>query len=169
MYVPIILGSDKTTVSVATGQNDYHPVYLSIGNITNAVRRAHCNAVTPVAFLAIPKSKLDSSRNIVTDKSGAAEKDQEESEAFRCFRRQLQHISFGKYSNHSNLACANPKYACVQTSIIVGASTGLALSSLTTLIKCVIPVLFRGGVRSESNLFQLSPRQILMKFRCTAD
>ncbi len=50
----------------------------------------------PVAFLAIPKSKLDSSRNIATDKSGAAEKDQEESEAFRCFRRQLQHISFGK-------------------------------------------------------------------------
>ncbi len=55
MYVPIILGSDKTTVSVATGQNDYHPVYLSIGNVTNATRRAHRNAVTVVAFLAIPK------------------------------------------------------------------------------------------------------------------
>lgn len=58
MYVPIILGSDKTTVSVATGQNDYHPVYLSIGNVSNAVRRAHRNAVTVVAFLAIPKSTL---------------------------------------------------------------------------------------------------------------
>ncbi|KAN0094838.1 hypothetical protein V8E55_003125 [Tylopilus felleus] len=34
-FVPIILGSDKTTVSVATGQNDYWPVYLSIGNIHN--------------------------------------------------------------------------------------------------------------------------------------
>ncbi|KIK20998.1 hypothetical protein PISMIDRAFT_12622 [Pisolithus microcarpus 441] len=35
MFVPIILGSDKTTVSVATGQNDYYPLYLSVGNIHN--------------------------------------------------------------------------------------------------------------------------------------
>ncbi len=33
MYVPVIVGSDKTTVSVATGNVEYHPVYLSIGNI----------------------------------------------------------------------------------------------------------------------------------------
>ena len=55
MYCPIILGSDKTTVSVATGHVEYHPLYLSIGNPHNAVRRAHWNAVTPIAFLAIPK------------------------------------------------------------------------------------------------------------------
>ena len=55
MYCPIILGSDKTTVSVATGHVEYHPLYLSIGNPHNAVRRAHRNAVTPIAFLAIPK------------------------------------------------------------------------------------------------------------------
>ncbi|KAG1814794.1 hypothetical protein DFJ58DRAFT_850583 [Suillus subalutaceus] len=35
MFVPVILGSDKTTVSVATGQNDYYPLYASIGNIQN--------------------------------------------------------------------------------------------------------------------------------------
>jgi len=58
MYCPIILGSDKTTVSVATGHVEYHPVYLSIGNPHNAVRHAHQNAVTPIAFLAIPKCKL---------------------------------------------------------------------------------------------------------------
>jgi hypothetical protein len=58
MYCPIILGSDKTTVSVATGHVEYHPLYLSIGNPHNAVRRAHRNAVTPIAFLAIPKCKL---------------------------------------------------------------------------------------------------------------
>ncbi|KAH9007664.1 hypothetical protein EDB84DRAFT_1591306 [Lactarius hengduanensis] len=29
MFVPIIAGSDKTTVSVATGHQEYHPVYLS--------------------------------------------------------------------------------------------------------------------------------------------
>ncbi|KAG5634826.1 hypothetical protein H0H81_000595 [Sphagnurus paluster] len=35
MYCPIILGSHKTTVSVATGHVEYHPVYLSIGNVHN--------------------------------------------------------------------------------------------------------------------------------------
>ena len=37
MFVPIILGSDKTTVSVATGHTEYWPVYLSIGDIHNNV------------------------------------------------------------------------------------------------------------------------------------
>ena len=41
MFVPIILGSDKTTVSVATGQNEYYPLYMSIGNVHNDIRRAH--------------------------------------------------------------------------------------------------------------------------------
>ena len=57
LLVPIILGSDKTTVSVATGQNEYYPVYLSIGNVRNNVRRAHRNAVVLLGFLAIPKSE----------------------------------------------------------------------------------------------------------------
>ena len=56
-FVPIILGSDKTTVSVATGNNEYYPLYLSIGNIHNNVRRAHRNGVVVVALLAIPKSE----------------------------------------------------------------------------------------------------------------
>lgn len=56
MLVPIILGSDKTMVSVATGQNDYYPLYLSIGNVHNNTRRAHQNLLVLVAFLAIPKS-----------------------------------------------------------------------------------------------------------------
>ena len=38
IFCPIILGSDKTTVSVGTGDNAYWPVYLSIGNIHNDVR-----------------------------------------------------------------------------------------------------------------------------------
>ena len=58
MFVPIILGSDKTTVSVATGNNEYYPVYLSIGNIHNNVRRAHRNGVVLLGFLAIPKSNI---------------------------------------------------------------------------------------------------------------
>ena len=50
MFVPIILGSDKTMVSVATGHSEYWPLYASIGNIHNNVQHAL------VGFLAIPKS-----------------------------------------------------------------------------------------------------------------
>lgn len=57
MFVPIILGSDKTTVSVATGQNEYYPLYLSIGNVQNHMRRAHKNALVIIGFLPIPKGK----------------------------------------------------------------------------------------------------------------
>ncbi|KAH9924419.1 uncharacterized protein B0H18DRAFT_878025 [Fomitopsis serialis] len=77
MFTPIILGSDKTTVSVATGQNEYYPLYLSTGNVHNNVRRAHRNAVVILAFLAIPKT----------------EKKHAQSKAFRHFRRQLYHSS----------------------------------------------------------------------------
>ncbi|RDX47386.1 hypothetical protein OH76DRAFT_1354246 [Lentinus brumalis] len=79
-FVPIILGSDKTTVSVATGQNDYYPLYLSIGNVHNNVRRAHRNAVAVIAFLAIPKT--------TRRYAGSAE--------FRKFRRQLFQSSLSR-------------------------------------------------------------------------
>lgn len=55
MFIPIVIGSDKTTVSVATGHNEYYPLYISFGNVHNNVRRAHRNAVHVLAFLAIPK------------------------------------------------------------------------------------------------------------------
>jgi hypothetical protein len=55
MFVPVIGGSDKTTVSVATGHQEYHPVYASPGNLSNIARRSHGKGVLPVAFLPIPK------------------------------------------------------------------------------------------------------------------
>ena len=58
MFVPIILGSDKTTVSVATGQVEYWPLYGSIGNIHNNVRRSHGAGLVLIGFLSIPKSKF---------------------------------------------------------------------------------------------------------------
>jgi hypothetical protein len=64
VFCPIILGSDKTVVSVATGDNEYWPVYLSIGNIHNSVRRAHRNGVVLLGFLDIPKGKFVSSCTI---------------------------------------------------------------------------------------------------------
>ncbi|PPQ82127.1 hypothetical protein CVT24_012430, partial [Panaeolus cyanescens] len=76
-FCPIILGSDKTTVSVATGQNDYYPLYMSNGLVHNNVRRAHRNALSLIAFLAIPKTS----------------KDHEDSDEFRKFRREVFHRS----------------------------------------------------------------------------
>jgi len=58
VFVPIILGSDKTTISIATGNNEYYLVYLSIGNMWNNVRRAHRNGVALLGFLALPKSQF---------------------------------------------------------------------------------------------------------------
>jgi hypothetical protein len=55
--VPVILGSDKTVVSVGTGHTEYWPLYLSIGNIHNRLRRAHKGGVMVIGFLAIPKSQ----------------------------------------------------------------------------------------------------------------
>ncbi|KAK7461774.1 hypothetical protein VKT23_008205 [Stygiomarasmius scandens] len=56
MFIPFISGSDKTTVSVATGHQEYHPVYASPGNLTNVAQCTHPFALVPMAFLAIPKS-----------------------------------------------------------------------------------------------------------------
>ncbi|KAF7374058.1 C2H2-type domain-containing protein [Mycena sanguinolenta] len=77
MYTPLFFGSDKTTVSVATGNVEYHPGYLSIGNIHNRMRRAHRNGVVPLVFLAIPKS----------------ERKHDKDSEFRKFKRQLYHAS----------------------------------------------------------------------------
>ncbi|KAG1841019.1 hypothetical protein DFJ58DRAFT_718247 [Suillus subalutaceus] len=76
-FVPVILGSDKTTVSVATGQNDYYPLYASIGNVRNNMCRAHRNAVAVVGFFAMPKTT----------------KQHAETKEFRRFHRQLFHSS----------------------------------------------------------------------------
>jgi hypothetical protein len=62
MLVTVILGADKTTVSIATGHTEYHPVYLSLGNLDNSMRRGHRDLVIPIAFLAIPKCRFVISR-----------------------------------------------------------------------------------------------------------
>jgi hypothetical protein len=57
MFVPVILGSDKTTVSVATGNNEYYPLYISNGNVHSNMRRSHGEAMSLLGFLSIPKSE----------------------------------------------------------------------------------------------------------------
>ncbi|KAH9162541.1 hypothetical protein EDB89DRAFT_1860728 [Lactarius sanguifluus] len=56
-FVPIILGSDKTTVSVAMGQTDYYPLYLLIGNLHNNICWSHHGGVALAGFLAIAQSE----------------------------------------------------------------------------------------------------------------
>ncbi|KAH9040822.1 hypothetical protein EDB84DRAFT_1587510 [Lactarius hengduanensis] len=79
-FVPIILGSDKTTVSVATGQTDYYPLYLSIGNLHNNIRQSHRGGLALAGFLAI----------------ALTEKKHSNSPGFRRFRRQLFHTSLSR-------------------------------------------------------------------------
>ncbi|KAJ7034262.1 hypothetical protein C8F04DRAFT_1210668 [Mycena alexandri] len=80
MFVPVIGGSDKTTVSVATGHQEFHPFYSSPGNLTGVARRAHGNGVLPVAFLPIAKTT----------------KRQRKTPAFQKFVRQMYHACLAR-------------------------------------------------------------------------
>ncbi|PBK58686.1 hypothetical protein ARMSODRAFT_991269 [Armillaria solidipes] len=55
-YCPVIAGSDKTMVSVVTGQNEFYLLYASNGLIHNNVRHAHRNGVSLIGFLSVPKT-----------------------------------------------------------------------------------------------------------------
>ncbi|KAF7293941.1 hypothetical protein MKEN_01457600 [Mycena kentingensis (nom. inval.)] len=80
MFVPIILGSDKTTTSVGTGHTEFWPLYGGIGNTYSSTRRAHRDGIALLAFLAIPKTTREHAN----------------SAAFRKFRRQLFHTSIAR-------------------------------------------------------------------------
>jgi hypothetical protein len=92
--VPLLLGSDKTLASNATGLNEFHPLYFSPGNVKNLVRRAHRDALVPIGFLAIPKSIssiFQAFERILTAFPGTRKDGT--SPLFRLFRRQLLHES----------------------------------------------------------------------------
>lgn len=91
MFVPIILGSDKTTVSVATGQNDFYPLYISAGNLRNNFCCAHKESVSLVWFLLIPKSMYTSTRLLTKLMIIIAERHHENSMEFRNFRQHIFH------------------------------------------------------------------------------
>ncbi|KAG1797820.1 uncharacterized protein HD556DRAFT_1306412 [Suillus plorans] len=52
MFVPVVLGSDKTTVSIATGQNDYYLLYVSASNLHNNICHAHRESPNEVTMEA---------------------------------------------------------------------------------------------------------------------
>ncbi|KAG1889155.1 hypothetical protein F4604DRAFT_1876911 [Suillus subluteus] len=90
-FVPLIVGSDKTTVSVATGHTEYHPLYLSIGNVFNR-------------FLAIP----------TTTKEHADDVD------FRNFRRQLFHSSLANIFKSLKKNMTTPDIQVLLSGIVMG-------------------------------------------------
>ncbi|KAG6328666.1 hypothetical protein ID866_10423 [Astraeus odoratus] len=56
VFVPVVLGSNKMMVSVGTGHTEYYLLYVSASNMHNDMHRAHCNAVSILAFLKMPKT-----------------------------------------------------------------------------------------------------------------
>ncbi|KAF8890543.1 hypothetical protein CPB84DRAFT_1816350 [Gymnopilus junonius] len=96
MFVPVILGSDKTTVSVSTGQNEYYPLYAALGNTQNHVRHAHRDALTVIGFLAILKT----------------ERDQQDTAQFHKFRQQLFHASLTKILSLLKPWMTKPRVTC---------------------------------------------------------
>ncbi|KAL4244508.1 hypothetical protein ABKN59_010138 [Abortiporus biennis] len=80
MLCPIILGVDKMTVSNATGHTEFHPVYMSIGNLHNDMRHTHKESVIPITFLSISKTC----------------REHEDEQEFQTFRKQLYHASLAK-------------------------------------------------------------------------
>jgi len=112
MFVPIILGSDKTTLSVATSNSEAYLLYLSIGNLHNNLRRSHCGSVIVIAFLAIAKSKCSpyvrqpthlTKLDLVADREHTKDVD------FRMFQRQLFHTSLSHILSSLQLAMSEPK------------------------------------------------------------
>ncbi|KAF4581453.1 hypothetical protein EYR38_002781 [Pleurotus pulmonarius] len=65
MFVGVVAGSDKTVASVATGHQEFHPVYVGSGNIDNSARRAHGNGMLPCAILPIPKASQKEQKTIL--------------------------------------------------------------------------------------------------------
>ncbi|KAJ7725533.1 hypothetical protein B0H16DRAFT_1781820 [Mycena metata] len=92
MYTPLFFGSDKTTVSVATGDVEYHPGYMSLGNLHNTIRRGHCNGVVPFVFFAIPKS----------------DRKYDNDPQFRTFKKQLYHSSLAAVLSSLKPGMTNP-------------------------------------------------------------
>ncbi|KAF7292191.1 hypothetical protein MIND_01246400 [Mycena indigotica] len=97
VIVPVIGGSDKTTTSVATGQNDFYPLYEGNGLTPNTVRRAHRNAMSLLGFLAIPKT----------------DREHDQSKEFRTFRRQLFHASLNHIFSSLKPAMISPELVLV--------------------------------------------------------
>ncbi|KAF8836969.1 hypothetical protein BDN67DRAFT_991942 [Paxillus ammoniavirescens] len=111
-FVPIVLDSDKTTVSVGTGNNKYYPLYVSIGNVQNNVRRTHWDAISEHA----------------------------NSPLFRKFRQQIFHSSLAKILSTFKLWMTKPEVVCFDhTETLVKQATFQELWSEYGIVGDLVP------------------------------
>ncbi|KAG2090117.1 uncharacterized protein F5147DRAFT_748270 [Suillus discolor] len=75
--------------------NDYYPLYASIGNVRNNVRRAHRNVVAVIGFLAMPKTTKQHAKTA----------------NFHNFHRQLFHSSLSYILKNLKPAMMKPEVA----------------------------------------------------------
>ncbi|KAK0432234.1 hypothetical protein EV421DRAFT_2024116 [Armillaria borealis] len=91
-FVPVIAGSDKMTISMATGQNEYYPVYITNGIIHNNIWHVHRDGVSLLAFLSISKNH-----------------EHQDSAEFRAFRRELFHGSLREIFESLHVGMETPQ------------------------------------------------------------
>lgn len=114
VFIPIIGSSDKTTVSVATGHQEYHLVYQSPGGFINMAQQAHCMGVMPVAFLPIPKGKNYSTYSFDCHiyLSHLAQQKHHNKPAFLTFCCQLYHTCLVKIFQPLKTGMTSPEMIC---------------------------------------------------------
>ncbi|KAG1888701.1 hypothetical protein F4604DRAFT_1877237 [Suillus subluteus] len=125
-FMTIILGSDKTTVSVTTGNNEYYPLYLSIGNVHNNVQRAHWDAVAIIGFLTMPKTTKEYAQDL----------------RFRAFQHQLFHCSLSQILNTLKSGMTEPEVAKFSDGhfrqVIYGLGPYIADYEEQVLLTCIV-------------------------------
>lgn len=110
--MPIVLGSDKTTVLVATSQNDFYLLYLSVGNVRNNMQCAHRNGLVLIGFLAMPKSKHLHLISINVSNIFVAMKEHVKTNKFCQFCHQLFHSSLSFILQLLKLFMTAPDIVC---------------------------------------------------------
>ncbi|KAG0701698.1 hypothetical protein DFH29DRAFT_982629 [Suillus ampliporus] len=140
MFMPVILGSNKTTVSVATGQNDYYLLYISAGNLHNNIHHAHRESVSLVGFLAIPKT----------------ERGHNGSKEFQNFRRHLFHASLQAILESFHHAMEKPEIIkCVDghyRRAVYGLGPYIADYPEQLLLSCIVQNWCPCGIADPKNL-----------------
>ncbi|KAG0699126.1 hypothetical protein DFH29DRAFT_983647 [Suillus ampliporus] len=125
-FVPVILGSDKMTVSVATGANNYYPLYVPIRNVCNNIRRAHHDAVAIFGFLAMPKTT----------------KEYASCPNYRKYHQQLFHSFISNILNNLRPGMTKPEIVCFSDGhyrcIICGLGPYIAYYEEQVLLACIV-------------------------------
>ncbi|KAG1890667.1 uncharacterized protein F5891DRAFT_1197879 [Suillus fuscotomentosus] len=152
-FVPLIIGSDKTVVSIATGQTEYHPLYLSIGNIHNSVRCAHHRGVVLIGFLVISKSTKEHNNDT----------------NYRNFRHQLFQQSLAKIFESVKPFMETPDIMCFPDGVALWCCAELVCLANSKDLDGGQPCLHRREVHTELLIKQLTYKQVWQEYSIIGD